>query len=252
MRTTASYDLFPDAPSERAMARARWLAREGRVADAEDAYRGILATHPDLKPCWAEYFELLRRSGRRDDALQLAGRALAQFGATGFALALEGAALVELEILATRRYAFYAPRRPAQLAPAEEWFAQTGVAVLAPDPGPVAPSDDTLVATLLEVAGDRGWQFGQIVVVGPSLPVWNRLAEAWDTPLVGRTELDPRTAPLVVAPRPLPADAVWQQAVRTVEEHMSGLAFVLEHPAELTAPPQADVVGVLTDLGVRP
>ena len=264
MRTTASYDLFPDAPSERAMARARWLAREGRVADAEDAYRGVLATHPDLKPCWAEYFELLRRSGRRDDALQLAGRALAQFGATGFALALEGAALMELEripdalasleraaeadpdlalvwhelgvaawklgdgnrallaldrafalephtetlrlrgrilraagrypaaevafegaaqaaehpeqreeaereILATRRYAFYAPRRPDQLAPAEEWFAQTGVAVLAPDPGPVAPSDDTLVATLLEVAGDRGWQVGQIVVVGPSL-----------------------------------------------------------------------------------
>ena len=346
MRTTASYDLFPDAPSERAMARARWLAREGRVADAEDAYRGVLATHPDLKACWAEYFELLRRSGRRDDALQLAGRALAQFGATGFALALEGAALMELEripdalasleraaeadpdlalvwhelgvaawqlgdgnrallaldrafalephtetlrlrgrilraagrypaaevafegaaqaaehpeqreeaereILATRRYAFYAPRRPDQLAPAEEWFAQTGVAVLAPDPGPVAPSDDTLVATLLEVAGDRGWQVGQIVVVGPSLPVWNRLAEAWDTPLVGRTGLDPRTAPLVVALRPLPADAAWQQAVRTVEDHQSGLVFVLEHPAELTAPPQADVVGVLTDLGVR-
>src|SRR5207247_1636370 len=288
MRTTASYDLFPDAPSERAMARARWLAREGRVADAEDAYRGVLATHPDLKPCWAEYFELLRRSGRRDDALQLAGRALAQFGATGFALALEpntetlrlrgrilraagrypaaevafeGAAQAaehpeqreeaEREILATRRYAFYAPRRPDQLAPAEEWFAQTGVAVLAPDPGPVAPSDDTLVATLLEVAGDRGWQVGQIVVVGPSLPVWNRLAEAWDTPLVGRTGLDPRTAPLVVALRPLPADAAWQQAVRTVEDHQSGLVFVLEHPAELTAPPQADVVGVLTDLGVR-
>src|SRR5256885_11774887 len=97
MRTTASYDLFPDAPSERAMARARWLAREGRVADAEAAYRDVLATHPDLKPCWAEYFELLRRSGRGEDALRLAGRALAQFGATGFALALEGAALMELE-----------------------------------------------------------------------------------------------------------------------------------------------------------
>ena len=71
MRTTASYDLFPDAPSERAMARARWLAREGRVADAEAAYRDVLATHPDLKPCWAEYFELLRRSGRGEDALRL-------------------------------------------------------------------------------------------------------------------------------------------------------------------------------------
>src|SRR5262249_42977076 len=61
MRTTASYDLFPDAPSERAMAKARWLAREGRVTDAESAYRDVLASHPDLKPCWAEYFELLRR-----------------------------------------------------------------------------------------------------------------------------------------------------------------------------------------------
>src|SRR5947199_1905004 len=346
MRTTASYELFPDAPSERAMARARYLVREGRVADAEKAYRDLLAAHPDLKPGWAECFELLRGQGRGDDALRLAEGARAQFGDSAFSLALKGAALTDLEryrealatleqavefdpdlglvwhelgyaayrlgdpnrallaldrafalephtetlrlrgrilraagrypaaevafegaaqaaehpeqreeaereILATRRYAFYAPRRPDQLAPAEEWFAQTGVAVLAPDPGPVAPSDDTLVATLLEVAGDRGWQVGQIVVVGPSLPVWNRLAEAWDTPLVGRTGLDPRTAPLVVALRPLPADAAWQQAVRTVEDHQSGLVFVLEHPAELTAPPQADVVGVLTDLGVR-
>ena len=35
MRTTASFDLFPDVPSERAIARARWLAQNGRVGDAE-------------------------------------------------------------------------------------------------------------------------------------------------------------------------------------------------------------------------
>ena len=64
MRTTASYELFPDAPSERAMARARYLVREGRVADAEKAYRDLLAEHPDLKPGWAECFELLRSQGR--------------------------------------------------------------------------------------------------------------------------------------------------------------------------------------------
>src|SRR5438046_10737069 len=92
MRTTASYDLFPDAPSERAMARARWLAREGRVADAEAAYKDVLATHPDLKPCWAEYFDLLRRSGRRDEALQLSARALAPFGPAGLAPPPERAA----------------------------------------------------------------------------------------------------------------------------------------------------------------
>lgn len=97
MRTTASYELFPDAPSERAMARARHLAREGRVADAEKAYRDLLAEHPDLKSGWAECFELLRGQGRKEDALRLADGARAQFGDSAFSLALKGAALIELE-----------------------------------------------------------------------------------------------------------------------------------------------------------
>src|SRR3989441_8273790 len=97
MRTTASYELFPDAPSERAMARARYLVREGRVADAEKAYRDLLAEHPDLKPGWAECFELLRGQGRGDDALRLAEGARAQFGDSAFSLALKGAALTDLE-----------------------------------------------------------------------------------------------------------------------------------------------------------
>src|SRR5216117_408236 len=96
MRTTASYELFPDAPSEREMARARYLVREGRVADAEKAYRDLLAAHPDLKPGWAECFELLRGQGRGDDALRLAEAARAQFGDSAFSLALKGAALIEL------------------------------------------------------------------------------------------------------------------------------------------------------------
>src|SRR5258708_28182798 len=97
MRTTASYELFPDAPSERAIARARYLVREGRAADAEQAYGGVLAEHPDLKGGWAECFELLRDQGRREDALRLAEGARAQFGDQAFALALKGAALIELE-----------------------------------------------------------------------------------------------------------------------------------------------------------
>src|SRR6266571_3922137 len=96
MRTTASYELFPDAPSERAMARARYLVREGRVADAEKAYRDLLAEHPDLKPGWAECFELLRSQGRTEDALRFAEAARAQFGDSAFSLALKGAALIEL------------------------------------------------------------------------------------------------------------------------------------------------------------
>ena len=79
MRTTASYDLFPDARSERALARARWLAREGRVRDAQSAYDELLTAKPELKAAWAEYFELLRISGRSAEALQLAGSDRAAF-----------------------------------------------------------------------------------------------------------------------------------------------------------------------------
>src|ERR1051325_8989420 len=119
MRNTASFELFPDAPSERVMARARYLAREGRLVDAEQAYRAVVAEHPDLKGGWAgrsgrpsravmadppdlrggwaECCELLRSQGRREDALRLAESARAQFGDSAFALALKGAALIELE-----------------------------------------------------------------------------------------------------------------------------------------------------------
>src|SRR6266513_1705402 len=96
MRTTASYDLFPDARSERALARARWLAREGRLRDAQSAYDELLSAKPELKAGWAEYFELLRAGGRKGEALQLADRARATFGETGFSFTLRGAALTEL------------------------------------------------------------------------------------------------------------------------------------------------------------
>ncbi len=346
MRTTASYDLFPDAPSERAIARARWLAREGRIADAEQAYRGVLATHPDLKAGWAECFELLRRHHRAEDALRLAEGALGHFGLTAFPFTLQGAALIELgryreafaaleqalerdpdlalawhelgyaayrigdpsrallaldrafglephaetlrlrgrilreggryqaaevafegaaqaaehreqrevaehEILATRRFAFYAPRRPDDLSAAERWFAETGTVVLAPDAGPVPPSDDALVQAFLEVSHDSGWRFGQVVVAGPALPIWSTLAEGLRAPRVEWTALDPATCPVVVAPRPLPADAAWPVLTRAVAEHAAGLVFVLEHPADPSAAVGADVIGVLADGDVR-
>src|SRR5438876_7856448 len=331
MRTTAEYELFPDAPSERALARARWLAREGRVTEAADAYRAVLASHPLLKPCWAEYFELLRRGGRAADALRVAEGAAAQFGESAFALTLKGAALTELgryrealavldqavesdpdlalvwhelgyaayrlgdrnrallaldrafalephtetlrlrgrilrdagryqaaevafegaaqaaehgeqreeaerEIATTRRYGFYAPRRPDQLSPAERWFADTGTVVLTPDAGPVAPSDAVLVKAFFEVARDSGWRFGQVVALGPLRPAWERLARALDAPLVAGTAFDPEATPLVVAERPLAADASWVQLGAAVRERVAGLLFVLALPAEDAAP----------------
>src|SRR3989449_3842406 len=345
MRTTASYELFPDAPSERAMARARYLAREGRIADAEKAYREVLAVHPDLKPCWAECFELLRRQGRREDALHLAEGALAQFGDAAFPLALKGAALIELdryreaiavleqaveydpdlalvwhelgyaafplgdknralpaldpafplephtetlrlrgrilrdagryqaaevayegaaqaaehaeqreaaerEIAATRRYAFYAPRRPDGLPPAERWFAETGTVVLAPDDAPAAPDDASLAAAFVDLARDSGWRFGQIVAPEPALAAWRTMADALGAPLVTRTGFDPTACPLVVAHRPQPADTGWSALTTAVADHATGLALVLEHLPEPAAT-GADVIGVLADAAGR-
>lgn len=345
MRTTASYDLFPDARSERALARARWLAREGRTRDAQSAYDDLLAAKPEIKACWAEYFELLRVSGRKDDALALADRARATFGDTGFPFTLRGAALTELgryaealaelekaveadpdlalvwhelgyaayklgdknrallaldrafalephtdtlklrglilrdagryqaaevafegaaqaaehaeqrldaerEIAVTRRYTAYAPRRPDDLSPGERWFADTGTVVLAPDPGPVPPSDETLVATFAEVAADAGWRFGQVILLGPEFPACEDLAERVGAPLVSVAAFDPAVSPLIVALRPLYGDRDWDRIVESVAAS-SGLVFALEHPAEPGPPVTTDVIGVLTDGGKR-
>jgi len=345
MRTTASYELFPDAPSERAMARARYLAREGRIADAEKAYREVLAAHPDLKPCWAECFELLRSHGRREDALHLAEGARAQFGDSAFPLTLKGAALIELEryreaigileqavesdhdlalvwhelgyaafrlgdrnrallaldrafalephtetlrlrgrilrdagryqaaevayegaaqaaehaeqreaaereISITQRYAFYAPRRPEHLSPAERWFAETGTVVLAADTGSEVPDDAALVAAFVDLARDSRWQFGQVVTLGPALPAWRTLADGLRAPLVARTAFDAAALPLVVAQRPLPGDAGWSELPPAVARG-GGLVFVLEHGADAPAVSGADVIGVLSDAGRR-
>jgi Flp pilus assembly protein TadD len=345
MRTTASYDLFPDARSERALARARWLAREGRMRDAQSAYDELLATNPDLKACWAEYFELLRTSGKPEDALQLADRARATFGETGFSYTLRGAALTELgrypealaeleraveadpdlglvwhelgyaayklgdrnrallaldrafalephtdtlklrgqilreagryqaaevafegaaqaaehaeqradaerEIATTRRYGTFAPRRPEDLTPAERWFADTGSVVLASTPGPVAPSDETLVATFAEVATNSGWHFGQVILLGPEFPACTDLAERVGAPLVTHAAFDPAVCPLIVGLRPLAGDRTWNGTVSKLTSHAVGLVFALEHPSQ-SQDVTTDVIGVLTDAGRR-
>ena len=346
MRTTASYDLFPDARSERALARARWLAREGRVQDAQAAYDELLAAKPELKAGWAEYFELLRAGGRGAEALQLADRARATFGETGFSFTLRGAALTELgryldalaeleraveadpdlalvwhelgyaayrlgdrnrallaldrafalephtdtlklrgqilrdagryqaaevafegaaqaaehaeqradaerEIATTRRYGFFAPRRPEDLSASERWFADTGSIVLAPTPGPVAPSDETIVATFAEVAANSDWHFGQVIQLGPEFPAGTDLADRLGAPLVTPAELDPAVCPLIVGLRPLPADRGWNDTVAKVTSQQIGLVFALEHPSEEPATVTSDVIGVLTDGGTR-
>ena len=327
------------------MVRARWLTREGRLSEAETAYRDALTTFPDLKPAWAEYFELLRSQKRSADALRLAFGARAQFGEAAFALALEGAALIELdrfrealevlehaveadpdlavvwhelgyaayrlgdrnrallaldrafalephgatlrlrgkvlrdagryqaaevafeaaaqsaehdeqwdeasdEIASTRRYALYAPRKPADLGPAERWFADTGAVLLASANAQAAPTDPQLVEALVELASDSRWRFGQVVAFGDGAnDLWAPLALRLGAPLVGPGGLDAAAVPLIVAAQPLTGDPVWDAAVRAVESRNAGCVFVLEQAG--SGPSRADVVGVLTDDGVR-
>src|SRR5207245_9959615 len=155
----------------------------------------------------------------------------------------EQRASAEREIAATRRYAFYAPRRPDELTPAERWFAETGTVVLASDAASDAPDDASLGAAFLDLARDSGWRFGQIVAFGPALPVWRTMADTLGAPLVTRTGFDPAACPLVVAQRPQPADREWSTLTAPDAAHATGLVFVLEHlPAP--APSGAAVLGV--------
>jgi hypothetical protein len=68
---------------------------------------------------------------------------------------------------------------------------------------------------------------------------------------VGRGAFDPDAIPLVVAPRPLPADATWSACAPQVGLQGAGLVFVLEHPSDPSTGVAADVIGVLTDGGAR-
>src|SRR5204863_177423 len=193
--------------------------REGRAADAEKAYRDVLAEHPDFKTGWAECFELLRSQGRTEDALRLAEGARAQCGDSAFSLALKGAALIELG-----RY------RDA-LATLEQ-----------------AVEFDPDLALVWHELGYAAFRLGDRnrALLGLALGVWRTMADALGAPLVTRSGFDPAACPLVVAQRPQPADNGWSTLTAAVAEHATGLVFVLEHLPEPAAT-GADVIGVLAD-----
>jgi tetratricopeptide (TPR) repeat protein len=96
MYSTDQFRVFSGAPVDRLLSRPRRLLQEGRLDEAESGYLALLASQPELKQTWVEYFELLRHAGRHDDALTLSGRAAEQFGEDALPAALRGAALVEL------------------------------------------------------------------------------------------------------------------------------------------------------------
>ncbi len=96
MFQTDQFRVFPDAPVDRVLSRPRRLLQEGRLAEAETAYRTVLGSRPELQQAWFETFELFRHAQRYEDALSLAHEAAAQLPEAALPRALEGAALVEL------------------------------------------------------------------------------------------------------------------------------------------------------------
>ena len=96
MFSTDQFRVFPEAPQDRVLSRPRRLLQEGRAAEAEAAYQTVVVSHPDVRQAWVEYFALLRREARHQEALALAERAAGQFGEEALPAALRGAALVEL------------------------------------------------------------------------------------------------------------------------------------------------------------
>jgi len=127
----------------------------------------------------------------------------------------------------------------------------TGSIVLASTPGPVAPSDETIVATFAEVAANSDWHFGQVILLGPEFPACNDLADRLGAPLVTPAALDQAVCPLVIGLRPLTGDRTWTGMVAKLTSQQIGLVFTMEHPSETPAAVTADVIGVLTDDGQR-
>ena len=95
MRTTSSFEIFPNEPSERSLAKARRFRQEGRVRESEQEYRRVMDRQPGLRASWTECFDLLRRSGQAEQALALAADAERTFSKEAFPIALRGAALIE-------------------------------------------------------------------------------------------------------------------------------------------------------------
>ena len=97
MRFTSQYSVFRFDPGEQDLAKPRWFAREGKLDAAEGEYRKAIGQNPDLQVAWLELFELLRRSGRFQDALELTDAAQRHWGEhDAIPHTLRGAALVEL------------------------------------------------------------------------------------------------------------------------------------------------------------
>jgi hypothetical protein len=97
MRLTSSFAVFRADPMEQDLAKARWLAREGKLEAAEGEYRSVLEAHPGIPAGWIELCDLLRREGRLEDSLAAATQAEQHFGPdAAMPLALKGAALSEL------------------------------------------------------------------------------------------------------------------------------------------------------------
>jgi Flp pilus assembly protein TadD len=342
MRTTSSFEIFPDEPSERELSRARWLRGEGRLLEAETAYRSVMDRTPMLRTGWTECFELLRSSGKMDDALILATRAAEIFPAEAFPMALRGAAFIEQrkyrdammalevavgrdpdlaltwhemgyaayrlgdgaralaaldrafalephtetlilrgrilrdsgelyaaevsfeaalhsaeheaqeagirrEVMITRRQGAFPPSWVRDLTPAEQWFVEHGVIVLASADEGTRPTEAGIIASLVELIHDRGWEFGQLVIADEPDGRWRPIVDV--TGLTPETveRVDPERIPLLVSLRPRHDDPGWIDASRRIADSFRGATFVLWHPAE--AAPAAELVGGLEQSG---
>lgn len=96
MYSTDQFRVFTGEAPDRVLSRPRRLVQEGRLREAEAAYREVLATNPDVHQAWMELFTLLRQGERYGEGLTLAERAGGELRGEALPAILKGAALVEL------------------------------------------------------------------------------------------------------------------------------------------------------------
>src|SRR5439155_296507 len=131
-----------------------------------DRNRALLAL--DRAFALEPHTETLRLRGRiLRDAGRYQAAEVAYEGAAQAAEHAEQREAAEREISITQRYAFYAPRRPEHLSPAERWFAETGTVVLAADTGSEAPAVSG--ADVIGVLSDAGRRWARRINVAHAL-----------------------------------------------------------------------------------
>lgn len=272
----------PDAAMPLALTGAA-LTELGRTREAVEALEAAIERDGNLALAWHELAYAAYRAGEysrallvldraftlepHTDTLLLRGRILRDAGQFDAAeVAFEGAAQsaehdlprreAEREILATRRAAGLARRRPRDFTVRERAFAQLGAVLLDGGTGALGAADPATVELFAgciractQLAGTLGWPIATCSGVhAEDAPLAEAVGRGLRVPVLPAVAVDAGDRPLLVTVRGDGEE--WRKQLARLDRWKSGYAFALTQSAETQDP--ADVIGTLRWTGDGP